>query len=74
MKNILLEEMHVFILLEYVSLSVFVTRELRLLHNNSSISYVFCNKRFTAFLERQIYKDKRLICLMKLKFETFILI
>ena len=74
MKNILLEEMHVFILLEYVSLSVFVTRELRLLHNISSISYVFCNKRFTAFLERQIYKDKRLICLMKLKLETFILI
>ena len=74
LKNILLEEMHVFILLEYVSVSVFATRELRLLYNISSISYVFCNKHFTAFLECQIFKDKQLICLMKLKFETFILI
>ena len=59
--------MHVFILLEYVSLSVFATRELRLLYNISSISYVFCNKHFTAFLERQIYKDKPTYLLNEIK-------
>ena len=58
MKDILLEEMHVFFLLEYVSLSVSAIRELRLLYNISSISYVFCNKHFTASLERQISNDK----------------
>ena len=73
MKDTLPEEMHVFFLLEYVSLSVFAIRRLRLLYNISSISYVFCNKHFTAFLERQIYKDKP-IYLLALKFEAFILI
>ena len=73
MKDTLPEEMHVFFLLEYVSLSVFAIRGLRLLYNISSISYVFCNKHFTAFLERQIYKDKP-IYLLALKFEAFILI
>ena len=73
MKDVLLEEIHVFFLLEYVSLSVFVMRGLRLSYNISSISYVFFNKHFTAFLERQIYKDKQTY-LLSLKFETFILI
>ena len=66
MKDILLEEMHVFFLLEYVSLSVFAIRELRLLYI-SSISYVFCNKHFTAFLERQIDKDKPTYLLNEIK-------
>ena len=73
MKEILLEEIHVFFLLEYVSLSFFPISVLHLLYNISSISYVFCNKHFTAFLERQIYKDKPTY-LFALKFEAFILI
>ena len=73
MKYMLLEEIHVFFLFEYVSLSVFAMRGLRLLYNISSISYIFCNKHFTPFLERQIYKDKQTY-LLSLKFETFILI
>ena len=73
MKEILLEEIHVFFLLEYVSLSFLTISVLHLLYHISSISYVFCNKHFMAFLERQIYKDKPTY-LFALKFEAFILI
>ena len=67
MKEILLEEIHVFFLLECVLLSVFVIRRLRSLYNISSINYIFCNKHFTAFLERQIYKDKPTYLLNEIK-------
>ena len=58
MKETLLEEILIFLLLEFVLLSVLAIRGLRLLYNISSISYVFCIKHFTASVERQISKDK----------------
>ena len=71
MKDTLPEEMHVFFLLECIPLFVFAIRGLRFLYNISSISYVFCNKHFTAFLERQIYKDKPTYLLNEIKISNF---
>ena len=39
-----------------------------LLYNSSNIRYIFCNKRFNDFLERQISKHKLTFLLRALKF------
>ena len=40
-----------------------VKRRLRLYCKKSNIRYIFCNKRFKAFLEVQMFKDKPTLCL-----------
>ena len=53
-----MEEIHAFLLFEFVSLYVFMIRGLCLQYNISEIGYIFYNKHFAAFLEHQISKDK----------------
>ena len=46
-----------------LSSATVVTRGLSLSYNESNIKYTFCNKRFKAFLEGQMFKDKTITSL-----------